>query len=207
MSETGVATLQPHLQRQVESAQAAQARGEWRRAAEGYLAVLQEAPECLAVRLRERVARLAATRSRRGAWRAVAGACGAGWAGWRHLARDPRRAAKRATKLLAGEPRNAAALRLLGAAADALGWRETAVFAYAARRELVPENAKNLLALGRALLAGGRAQAAVEVAGEALRLHPQDARAAELLRAAAVAGAVQAGGWGQAGDFRGKLRR
>lgn len=207
MSETGVASLQPHLQRQVESAQVAQARGDWRRAADGLLAVLREAPECLTVRQEERVARAAALRPGRRAWRVVVGTCVVGWARWRHLAREPRRAAARATEVLGGEPRSDAALRLLGDAAGRLDWKETAVFAYAARRELRPKDAENLLALGRALLAGGRAREAVELAGEVSRLHPQDARAGELLRAAAVAGAVQAGGWGQAGDFRGKLRR
>lgn len=185
----------------------AQARGDWRRAADGFLAVLREAPECLAVRQWERLARAAAVRPGRGPWRVVAGTCVAGWVRWRHLAREPHRAAARATELLGGEPRSDAALRLLGDAAGKLGWKETAVFAYAARRELAPENVENLLALGQALLEGGRAQEAIEMAGEGLRLNPQDARAGALLRAAAVAGAVQAGGWGQAGDFRRKLRR
>jgi len=59
----------------------------------------------------------------------------------------------RAENRLVKNPYDTAALRLLGEAATALGWIETAVFAYEAIRELEPANRANLFSLGTALLA------------------------------------------------------
>ena len=87
----------------------------------------------------------------------------------------------------------------------ALGWPETAVFAYEAACDLDHDRPDVWVSLSGAYLAAGRAKDAVHAANEALRLQPANADALALQRTAAVAVTMAQGKWEQSGDFRGKL--
>ena len=107
--------------------------------------------------------------------------------------------------LLRRDPSNVAALGLMGQAALALGWPETAVFAFEAASDLVPDRPDLWVNLSGAYLASGRAKDAAHAADEALRLHPSNADALTLQRSAGVAVTIIQEKWAQGGDHRGKL--
>jgi len=107
---------------------------------------------------------------------------------------------------LAKNPYDTLALRLLGEAATALGWAETAIFAHEAIREIEPKNRANLLALGEALLTAERATAALSVADSLLAENPVDGEAQTLMRKASIAQTLDEGNWEETGDFRTKVK-
>lgn len=207
MNELPVAALESHLQKQAESAREAFERGNFDYAIDLCHNVLTEAPGCWPIRKLQRAAQL--KRGTNGALARMFGSVSAApflFSGSMALGRDPARAMESAQKLVEADPHSAAGLRMLGAAARALGWPETAVFAYEAVRETEPENGPNLVALGAAHLAAGRPDHAVRCAELALRQDPTHAGAQSLLRDASVAQTMHRGRWEETGDFRGKVR-
>jgi cytochrome c-type biogenesis protein CcmH/NrfG len=123
------------------------------------------------------------------------------------LKEQPLKAVASADQVLRHDVGNVAALTLLGQAATALGWTETAVFACEAAREDDPDRPELLLALGHALLRAGRASEALKAAEETLRLQPNHVDALTLRRDASVAVTLVQGKWEQDGDYRGKLAK
>jgi tetratricopeptide (TPR) repeat protein len=108
--------------------------------------------------------------------------------------------------LLAKDPTNVIALKMLAEAAGGLNLLETVAFALDAVRELEPDNRNNLLALGEAWLAAGKATEALNIADEILRIKPTDAEAQSLMRKASVAQTVTKHSWDQQSSYRDKLR-
>jgi len=207
MPEVTVAELEPRLQKQVESARAAFDQGRHDHVIENLATVLREQPSCLAVRRLLRAAQLRLVPARAGLFGRLATRVSSSpfvLTGALLLKQQPLKAIVSADRVLLRDPGNVAALTLLGEGATALGWTETAVFAFEAAREREPGRPERLLSLGRALLGAGRAPEAVKVAEELLRLQPANALAVALLRDAAVAVTLAQGRWEQAGDFRGK---
>jgi cytochrome c-type biogenesis protein CcmH/NrfG len=208
MPEVPVSALSFALQKQVESARAAFDRGKPAQAAEQCAKILAEQPACLNVRKLERAAllKLAATRPS-GLSKLVQAVSNAPFllGGSLKLKEEPRLALAHVEKLLRRDPQNIAALGLLGQAAMALNWPETAVFAYEAASDLDHGRPDLLVALSGAYLAAGRAKDAVHAADEALQLQPANADALALHRTASVAVTMAQGKWEQGGDFRGKL--
>jgi len=210
MPEVTVASLESRLQKQVESARAAFEQGRHDHAIETAAAVLAEQPACLPVRKLLRAAQLKRVADRSGLFgRLVTSVSSSPFvlAGTLVLQEQPAKAVANADKALLRDPNNSAALLLLGRAAAALGWTETAVFAFEMARENEPDRPELLLSLGQALLTAGRATEAVKVAEETLRLQPNNADALGLLRAASVAVTLAQGKWEQDGDYRGKLAK
>lgn len=209
MAEIPVAALELRLQKQVESAQAAFARGDDRTVDQVCRGVLAAAPGCLPVRKLQRAARLRSVPARPAVLGAMANFSGAPALvlAQLQLAKDPARALASAAGQLDRDPRNRAALALLGRAARALGWLETAAFAFEALHELDPAAASALVWLGEVQLAAGRPEAAVQSAEAALRADPLHAAAQALQRDASVALSLRQGNWEDRGDFRGKLKR
>lgn len=207
MPEVPVSALSLVLQKQMESARAAFDRGKPAQAAEQCARILDEQPACLSVRKLERAAllKLATTRTG-GLSKMVQAVSNAPFllGGSMKLKDEPRSALASAAKLLRRDPQNIAALGLLGQAAVALGWPETAVFAYEAASDLDHSRPDLLVALSGAYLAAGRAKDAVHAADEALRLQPANADALALQRTASVAATMAKGKWGQRGDFQSK---
>lgn len=208
MSEIPVTALSFPLQKQVESARAALDQGRAEHAIDTCARILEEQPGCLAVRKMQRAAQLKlAVLKRNSVSRMVRAVSTAPFllGGSLKLKDDPRAALTSADRLLRKDPHNVAALGLLGQAAMALGWPETAVFAYQAASDLEPDRPDLLIALAGAYLAAGRAKEAVHAADEALRIQPANADALAVHRAASVAATMAKGKWEQGGDFRGKL--
>jgi tetratricopeptide (TPR) repeat protein len=198
MAETSVAALDPRLQKQVESARIAYGRGNFDYTIALCRSVLKEKPSCLSVR---KLHRTAALRLQHGSGAPFVVAFGSLANGPLILRPDvrpdkePLAAVENSEKMIENDAHSMAALRLLGHAAATLGWKETAVFAYESMREEAPRDCGNLVALGEAQLAAGRADEAVATAEQALKIDPVCDRAFDLLRDASVAQTVEAGRW------------
>jgi tetratricopeptide (TPR) repeat protein len=208
MAEVLVSALSFALQKQVESARAAFDRGKPSQAADLCAGILDEQPACLSVRKLERAAQLKVAAMRQGGISKLVRAVSTApflLGGSLKLKDNPRAAFASAERLLRRDPHNTAALGLLGQAAMALNWPETAVFAYEAASDDEPDRPDLWVALSGAYLAAGRAKDAVHAADEALRIQPANSDALALQRTAAVAVTMTAGKWEQGGDYRGKL--
>lgn len=208
MPEFLVSALSFALQKQVESARAAYDRGKPAQAAELCAKILDEQPACLSVRKLERAALLKLATSRpSGLSKMVMAVSQAPFllGGSMKLKDEPRTALTSAEKLLRRDPQNISGLGLLGQAAMALGWPETAVFAYEAASDLDHDRPDLWVSLSGAYLAAGRAKDAVHAADEALRLQPANSDALALQRTAAVAVTMAQGKGEQGSDYRGKL--
>ncbi len=202
MPEVLISALSFALQKQVESARAAFDRGKPEQAAESCAKILEEQPACLSVRKLERAALLKLKKARQnGISKMVMAVSTAPFllGGSLRLKDEPRAAFASAEKLLRRDPQSVAALGLLGQAAMALGWPETAVFAYEAASDLEHDRVDVWVSLSGAYLASGRANDAAHAAEEALRLHPANADALTLQRSAAVAVTMAKGKWEQGG--------
>ncbi len=210
MTEQSVATLDPRLQKTVESARVAFERGNYDYAIELARDVLGSAPGCLPVRKLLRTAQLKRGGSGDGFFAKALGRVSTApflVSGNAALGKDPIKALVNAQKMLDAEPNSVAGLRLLGDAANALGWHETAVFAFEALRENAPDDLANLVALGRAHLGAGRADAAVRCAEAVLARESLNGAAQALLKDASVAQTLKAGRWDEGGDFRAKVKQ
>lgn len=208
MPEQSVASLEPRLQKLVESARVAFERGNYDYAIELAREVLATAPGCLPVRKLHRAAQLKRGGGS-GFWEKALGRVSTApflVTGKATLAKDPAKAFASAQKMLESDPHSAAGLRLLGGAASALGWHETAVFAFEALRENAPDDLASLVALGRAHLEAGRADVAVRCAEAVLVREPINGAAQGLQKDASVAQTMKAGRWEDGGDFRTKVR-
>src|ERR1700712_1232631 len=207
MPETTIASLPPHLQKQVESARSALDRGRPEQALALCQAVLSVQPDCLQVRKLERAAQLKFAAIRRSLVAKLVTAVSSApflLSGNLKLKDDPRSALVTAERLLRRDPQSVSALNLLGQAATELGWTETAVFAHETASDLEPDRIDLLVSLGRAYLAAGRASDAVSAANQALQLQAGNADAQALLQDSLVAVTVAKGKWDQKGDGRGK---
>ncbi|HET7537780.1 MAG TPA: tetratricopeptide repeat protein [Candidatus Didemnitutus sp.] len=209
MHECSVATLEDRLQKQVESARTAFGRGNFDVTVELCSAVLREVPACLPVRKLHRAALVRRTRAPQTIMGTALDAITRApfmFSGAAQKEREPLQLMRRAEELLETDPHDPAALLMVAEAATALGWKETAVFAYEAVRERAPGDEDNLILLGRALIAAGRPVEAVKVAEQAVRLEPTSAPALNLLKDSSAAAAMLEGNWEQDGSFRNKLR-
>jgi tetratricopeptide (TPR) repeat protein len=208
MPEVLVASLDPRHQKLVENARVALDRGNFDYVIEVTSQVLKMTPGCLPVRKLQRVAQVRQQGGRGGGLlgRTLSGLSMAPFllGGQR---KDPEKLLARAEAMLAKDPMNVAALKLLAEAAGALGLLETVAFAFECVREIEPENRSNLLALGEAWCAAGKPAEALKIADEILRTKPTDADAQVLMRKASIAKTVTDHNWDQAQtSFRDKLR-
>ena len=207
MPEIPVASLDPRHQKLIENARVALERGNLDYVLEVTSQVLKMQPGCLPVRRLQRVAQLRQNRGKGGGFfgKAMSGLSTAPFM-FGGGKKDPAKQLEAADTLLAKDPTNVAALKLLADAAAALELPETAAFALDAVRELEPENRNNLLALGNAWLNAGKPTDALNIADEILRLKPSDADAQDLMRKASVAQTVSKHNWDQQQSYRDKLR-
>lgn len=207
MPEVPVSSLDPRHQKLVENARTALERGNLDYVTEVTAQVLRMRPECLPVRRLQRVAQLRAHRGKSsGFFGKTMGSLSAAPFMFGSAKKDPAKLLDAAETLLAKDPTNVSALKLLAEAAGGLDLKETVAFALDAIRELEPGNRANLLALAEALLAAGKAAEAVAIADEILKTKPTDSEAQDLMRKASIAQTVTKGNWEQKGSFREKLR-
>jgi tetratricopeptide (TPR) repeat protein len=205
MPDVAVSALDARQQKLVENARRALALGNVEYVLTACAEVLQAQPGCLPARRLWRAAQLRQTKGSSGVvGRTLSGLTALPFTLGANR-RDPRDNLVRADKLLAKDPNNLGALRLLAEAAVSFDWPETAVFAHEIIREQEPTNRENLLALGEAWLRAGKSAEALRVADEILRLHPVDAAAQTLMRKASIAQATRHGHWEKEGNYREKL--
>ncbi|MBI5693496.1 MAG: tetratricopeptide repeat protein [Verrucomicrobia bacterium] len=207
MPEVPVASLDPRYQKLIENARIALDRGNLDYVLEVTAQVLKTQPGCLPVRKLQRVAQLRSARGKGGGFmgKALSGLSAAPFM-FGSSKKDPAKLLEVAEGLLAKDPANVAALKMLADAATGLGLPETVAFALDAVREIEPTNRTNLLALGEAWLAAGKPTEALKVADEILRDKPTDAEAQNLMRKASVAQTVEKHKWDDQANYRNKLR-
>ena len=207
MSEVALSALDPRHQKLMENARIALERGNLEYVLEVTSQVLKMQPGALPVRRLQRVAQLRQYRGKSGGFfgRTMSGLSAAPFL-FGGGKKDPAKQLETAEGLLAKDPTNVAALKILAEAAGGLGLPETVAFALEAVREIEPENRTNLLALGEALLAANKPADALKVADEILKGKPTDADAQNLMRKASVAQTVTTHNWDNKASFRDKLR-
>lgn len=207
MPEVPVASLDPRYQKLIENARIALDRGNLDYVLEVTAQVLKAQPGCLPVRKLQRVAQLRANRGKGGGFmgRAMSGLSTAPFM-FGGGKKDPAKQLETAEGLLAKDPTNVPALKMLAEAAGGLNLPETVAFALDAVREIEPTNRSNLLALGEAWLAAGKPTEALQVADEILRDKPTDAEAQNLMRKASVAQTVAKHKWDDQATYRDKLK-
>lgn len=207
MPEVPVSSLDPRHQKLVDNARVALDRGNLEYVLEVTASVLKMQPGCLPVRKLQRIAQLRQNRGKSGGFmgKALSGLSAAPFM-FGSAKKDPAKLMEAAENLLAKDPTNVPALKMMAEAANGLGLPETVAFALDAVRELEPDNRNNLLALGEAWLAAGKPTDALKIADEILRLKPTDAEAQNLMRKASVAQTVNKDNWDKQGNFREKLR-
>ena len=206
MPEVPVSSLDPRHQKLVENARVALERGNLDYVAEVTAQILKVQPGCLPVRKLQRVAQLRAYKGKTTGFfgKTLSGLTGSPFSfGGK---KDPAKQLEAAELLLAKDPTNVPALKVLAEAATGLGLPETLAFALDAVRELEPDNRTNLLALAEAWLAVGKPTEALKIADDILRDKPTDPDAQNLMRKSSVAQTVAKQGWEQKTNYRDKLR-
>jgi tetratricopeptide (TPR) repeat protein len=207
MPEVFVTALDPRHQKLVENARVALDRGNFEYTLEVTAQILKAAPGCLPVRKLQRVAQLKQVKGKGGFMsRTMSGLSAAPFMFGGGGKKDPAKLLESAETLLAKDPTNVAALKMLAESAAGLGFLETVAFALDAVREIEPSNRANLFALGEAWLAAGKPGDALKIADEILQAKPMDADAQTLMRKASIAQTVTKGNWDGQGSFRDKLK-
>ncbi len=207
MPEVPAAALDPRHQKLIENARLALERGNLDYVLEVTSQVLKTAPGCLPVRRLQRVAQLREARSRgNGLFARMSSGLSSAPFMLGGGPKDPAQQLAAAEQLLAKDPGNVTALKLLAQAAQGLGLLETVAFALDALREIDPDNRANMLALGEAWLAAGKPAEALKFADDLLRLKPADGDAQNLMRKASIAQTVAKSNWESQGSYRDKLR-
>ena len=206
MPEVLVASLDPRHQKLIENARVALERGNLEYALEVTAQVLKASPGCLPVRKLQRVAQLRHAKGKGSFMAKMSSGFSTAPFMFGGGRKDPAKTMETAEMLLAKDPTNVAALKLLAEAAQGLGLQETVAFALDAVRELEPDNRANLLALGEAWLAAGKATEALKIADDMLAAKPVDAEAQALMRKASVAQTVGKNKWEAQTSYRDKLR-
>ena len=206
MPEVSVASLDPRHQKLIENARVALERGNFDYALEATAQVLKTSPGCLPVRKLQRVAQLKASKGKGGFMSKTMSGFSTAPFMFGGGKKDPAKQLESAETMLAKDPNNVAALKLLAEAAGGLGFPETVAVALDAVRELEPGNRANLLALGEAWLGAGKPAEALKMADEILKTKPADADAQNLMRKASIAQTVSKGNWEGQGSYRDKLK-
>lgn len=206
MPEVPVASLDPRHQKLVENARVALDRGNFDYVLEVTAQVLKAAPGCLPVRKLQRVAQLRRTKGKGGFMARMSSGISTAPFMFGGGRKEPAKLLESAEAFLAKDPTSVPALKMLAEAAESLGLLETVAFALDAVRELQPNDRANLLALGEAWLAAGKAAEALKLADDMLAARPVDADAQALMRKASVAQTVVKNKWDTQTTYRDKLR-
>ena len=118
------------------------------------------------------------------------------------LGKNPVEAMTLAEQALADDPKNGQALSILAEAAEAAQMPETAAQTLETYTKLSPRDTKALHRLARAYSAMERHDLAREVYERLLQINPNDFDAQKGIKDATAHGAMQTGGWEEAGSYR-----
>lgn len=119
---------------------------------------------------------------------------------------DPKAAMEAAEKMIAKKYADIAAHRLLAAAAENAGLFDAAALAYEDIAEIEPKNLAHRIAVANAFLKDSDPTSALAALDKALKTFPGNGDLQELARKASVAQTMEKGKWGEAGDFRSKIK-
>lgn len=208
MSEQDLSSIDPRLQKQVTNAKRAIEKGNPGYAVPICADILKRYPGLYEVRktLRDAQKRLAGNSGgvKKFLTKVTSAPFALGSAG--RIKKDPSKVIESAEALLSDDPSNVAAHRILGQAAEELGYHNTAIFAYECVRELEPDNLDNLKALAEQLIEVGRNKESVALCDSILARSPADGDAQNIIRKASVAQSMEKGKWEEEADFREKLK-
>jgi tetratricopeptide (TPR) repeat protein len=208
MEESTLSSLDPRIQKQVEKASAAIDKGNPGYAVEVCINILKQVPGCLEVReiLRRAQMRQAGSQKEQPAFLKKLNSFSFSLGSAGKIKKDPAKVMEAAEEALTKSPTNAAAHKMLGQAATALGLHKTAVFAYNTIKGLEPEDIENLKSLCASLIEVGDAKEAIRIADIVLRKAPADGEGQELMKRASVALSMNKGNWDEGSDFRSNLK-
>ncbi|MGB0373242.1 MAG: tetratricopeptide repeat protein [Opitutales bacterium] len=208
MSEQELSSIDPRLQKQVANAKRAIEKGNPGYAVPICSDILKRFPGLYDVRKILRTAQKRMNGNSGGVKKFFAKVTSApfalGSAG--RIKKDPNKVIESAEALLADDPSNVAAHRILGQAAEELGYHNTAIFAYECVREVEPDNVENLKSLAEALIEVGRNKESIALCDTILARSPADGDAQNIIRKASVAQSMEKGKWEEDKDFRDKLK-
>ena len=207
MAKTLLKDIDARLQKQAQAAEQT-LRTNPQYAAEIAQGLLARHPDCVELRrLLRKAQKFVHSAPDKGLGKLFAGvSLGVSLGGSKLIETNPAQAVENAEKALAKKPTDTAANKLLAAAADKLGWYDTAAFAY---EELILSDPKNLsypLAAAAAHIKDNNHDEALRLTDEALKRFPGNGDLQEIARRASVAKTVQRGQWEGDGDFKNKLK-
>ncbi|MDR2982606.1 MAG: tetratricopeptide repeat protein [Puniceicoccales bacterium] len=201
--------LDPRVQKQVAAAEQS-LRTNPQYAAEIAQGVLSRHPECVELRrLLRKGQKLALGASAAKGFGKLLGSVTsfAGLMGTSKLVEsDPMKAIEAAEKTLAKKPTDIGANKMLAAAAEKLGWYDTAAFAWEEITHSDPKNLSNYLSVGTTYMKDHDYDSALRIMDNALKLFPGNGDLQEMARRASVAKTMNQGKWDEDGDYKNKLR-
>jgi tetratricopeptide (TPR) repeat protein len=122
------------------------------------------------------------------------------------IKKDPAGALVSAEQMLTANPSNVTALKVVGAASEALELFETAAFSYEEIRKIEPKDAENIKALMSVYIKIGKSEEAIRIGDAAYHEHPADDEIQALIKKASVEQSINKGKWENEESFRDKLK-
>ncbi|HBM86470.1 MAG TPA: hypothetical protein DD423_06815 [Opitutae bacterium] len=126
--------------------------------------------------------------------------------GYAKAKKNPYEALLAAEQMLNANPANIVGHKMIGAAAEALEFFETAAFAYEEIRKIEPNDVKNIKALMSAYIRIGKSEEAIRIGDDAYLEHPADDEIQSLIKQASVEQSIDKGKWEDENSFRDKLK-
>ncbi|MDR3228132.1 MAG: tetratricopeptide repeat protein [Puniceicoccales bacterium] len=207
MSKVLLTSLDPRIQKQVANAEQ-QLRSNPSYAVGILPGIVARNPQCVEIRRLLRSAqRIITGKTTSGG--GLAGLFGglAGLFGGNRLAeKEPLKAIEKAEEALAKNPVDLAANKLLAAAAEKLGWLDTAAFAYECITKADPKTPSNFINWCVACFKSEDLDEALRVADDGLGRFPGNGDLQEIARKASVAKTVQKGKWEASDDYKSKIK-
>jgi tetratricopeptide (TPR) repeat protein len=126
--------------------------------------------------------------------------------GYAKVKKNPHEALLAAEQMLNANPGNIVGHKMIGAAAEALEFFETAAFAYEEIRKIEPNDLGNIKALMSAYMRIGKSEEAIRIGDDAYLEHPTDEEIQSLIKQASVEQSINKGNWEDEKSFRDKLK-
>jgi len=208
MEETSLNDLDTRIQKQVENAKKAIDKNPTY-AVDILTNIIGRHPGCLSVR---KFLRQAQQKAAVGKTKGMGGFIGKvtslpfAMAGNSKVKKNPEAAMESAEQMLAINPTNPTAHKMLGAAAEVLELHQTAAFAYEELYKLDKSNTESAKLLMIVYIETGKCKEAIEIGDAAYRANPSDEEVQRLIKKASVQQTMEKGRWEEDKSFRDKLK-
>ncbi|MGF1485267.1 MAG: tetratricopeptide repeat protein [Opitutales bacterium] len=210
MPEQPLTDLDPRLQKQVQNARQALAKGNTQYAIDICMDILRRHPECSDVRevLHAARGKKMGSKGTKGLTRFLNKVTAAPFTmkADKEIEKDPIAFMEKAEKMLNQTPSSIPALRALAQAATHAELPKAAVLAYDSATKVAPDDADLKIELGNAHLANDDPEKAVNLTQQILSDNAANEKAQELLRRASVAIGMKKGRMEEEGDYRKGLK-